>query len=87
MPSPAQRSLCDSGALLQFNGVDWQSLATLPGVAIVVHVSVRAAKKSSQENIPLMAGDVVSVEETPATFAVGLLRQFFSVGVSSRVPF
>lgn len=55
--------------------------------AIVVKVSLREAKKSDQENILLMAGDVVSVEETPVTFTVGLLRQFFSIGVSSRVPF
>jgi protein involved in polysaccharide export with SLBB domain len=51
--------------------------------AIVIRASVREAKKHGEANIRLMAGDVVSVEETPATFVVGLLRQLFNVGVSS----
>ena len=55
--------------------------------AVVIKVSLRAAKMDNEANIPLMAGDVVSVEETPATFTVGLVRQFFSIGVSSGIGF
>lgn len=55
--------------------------------AIVIQVSLRQAKRSGEENICLMGGDVVSVEETPTTFTVGLLCQFFNFGFSGRVPF
>jgi protein involved in polysaccharide export with SLBB domain len=57
--------------------------------AIVIQLSLRAAKKDGDENLRLMAGDVVSVEETPATFVVGLVQHFLNigVGVTGRVPF
>lgn len=62
----------------------------LPGAEepILIKTSVRAAKRDGAANIPLAASDVVSVEETPQTFALGMLRQFFSLGVglSGRVP-
>jgi polysaccharide export outer membrane protein len=55
--------------------------------SIVIKVSLRSAKMENEANIPLMAGDVVSVEETPATFAAGVVRQFFRVGLSSGIAF
>ena len=55
----------------------------LPGSdkTVVINASIRKAKQDGDENIRLAAGDVVSVEETPATFVTGTLRQFINVGV------
>lgn len=49
-------------------------------------VSVREAKRKAAANVRLAAGDVVSVEETPATFVLNLLRNFIRFGLSSSVP-
>ena len=53
---------------------------------IVIDVSLREAKQNRDANLVLMAGDVVSVEETPTTFAVDFLRNFFRIGFSSTFP-
>jgi polysaccharide export outer membrane protein len=53
---------------------------------IVIGVSVRAAKRDGRANVVLAPGDVVSVEETPWTFAVDTLRNFFRFGFSSAIP-
>ena len=45
-------------------------------------MSVREAKRDQRSNLRLAAGDVVSVEETPATFVYSLLKNFFHVGSS-----
>lgn len=53
---------------------------------IVIEVSMEEAKSNSAANVVLMAGDVVSVEETPTTFTVDFLRNFFRIGFSSAIP-
>jgi polysaccharide export outer membrane protein len=51
-----------------------------------IQVSVREAKRNAAANVRLASGDVVSVEETPATFVLDLLRNFIRFGLSSSVP-
>lgn len=53
---------------------------------IEIRVSVRDAKRNGTANVKLQSGDVVSVEETPATFAMEVLRSFVRVGLSSSIP-
>ena len=53
---------------------------------IEIRVSVWEAKRNGAANVKLAAGDVVSVEETPATFAMEVLRSFVRVGLSSSIP-
>jgi polysaccharide export outer membrane protein len=53
---------------------------------IVIEVSWNEAKSDRDANIVLMPGDVVSVEETPQTFAADFLRNFFRVGFTSSIP-
>ncbi|MEO8497161.1 MAG: polysaccharide biosynthesis/export family protein [Planctomycetota bacterium] len=53
---------------------------------VVIEASIRAAKKDSTSNIRLASGDVVSVEETPATFVVGTVKDFVRFGFSSALP-
>lgn len=54
---------------------------------VVIQASLFRAKRHSNENLRLMVGDTVTVEQTPATAVVGAISQMFraSVGVSSRV--
>lgn len=50
---------------------------------VLIEVSLKAAKKSGVENIRLAPGDVVSVEQTPATMVLDTIRLFnFGVGAS-----
>jgi len=51
-----------------------------------IQASVREAKRDASANVRLASGDVVSVEETPATFVLDLLRNFIRFGLSSSVP-
>ena len=51
----------------------------------VIEVSVQRAKKEGLENLRLMQGDIVSVEQTPATMVVSLFQRA-SLG-ASVVPF
>jgi hypothetical protein len=51
-----------------------------------IRVSIREAKRDGEANVRLAAGDVVSVEETPATFVLDLMRNFIRFGLSSSVP-
>ena len=53
---------------------------------IVIDLSMKEAKTNRDSNIVLIAGDVVSVEETPTTFTVDFLRNFFRIGFSSAIP-
>ena len=55
-------------------------------VPIVIEVSIKAAKNTSNENLILMPGDTVSIEETPATFVVETVRSFVRFGFSSAIP-
>lgn len=52
----------------------------------VITASVRGAKSNGGENIRLAPGDVVSVEETPLTFTLEMLRSFMRFGFSSAMP-
>ncbi len=51
-----------------------------------IQASVREAKRDAAANVRLASGDVVSVEETPATFVLDLMRNFIRFGLSSSVP-
>lgn len=51
-----------------------------------IQASVREAKRDATANVRLASGDVVSVEETPATFVLDLMRNFIRFGLSSSVP-
>jgi polysaccharide export outer membrane protein len=54
---------------------------------IVIRVSMRKAKQNGDENIRLTAGDLVSVETTPATTLVETANMFFrmTLGLGSNV--
>jgi len=47
----------------------------------VIRVSMSAAKRSGEENLRLAAGDLVSVESTPATMIVDTAGKFFRVAL------
>jgi polysaccharide export outer membrane protein len=49
---------------------------------VVIQASVRAAKNDTTSNIEIAPGDVISIEETPATLIVGTIRDFIRVGAS-----
>jgi polysaccharide export outer membrane protein len=46
-----------------------------------IKVSVAAAKRNGDENLRLAAGDLVSVESTPATMLVDTVGKFFRIGL------
>ena len=56
---------------------------------VLISASIRQAKRqaSGADNLTLMAGDIVSIEETPATFTIDTLRSFIRFGFTSAVPF
>ena len=60
----------------------------VPGVngPIVIKSSIRQAKHNELANVRLAPGDIVSVEETPATVLVDTLKSFMRFGISSSVP-
>ncbi|HVT27913.1 MAG TPA: SLBB domain-containing protein [Lacipirellulaceae bacterium] len=47
---------------------------------VVIKVSMSAAKHDGNENLRLAAGDLVSVEVTPATVVVDTIGKFFRIG-------
>jgi polysaccharide export outer membrane protein len=53
---------------------------------VVIEASVREAKRDGAANIRLAAGDVVSVEQTPLTFAVETINSFVRFGFTSAIP-
>lgn len=53
---------------------------------VVIQASVRDAKRNTNSNLRLAAGDVISVEETPTTFVVGTIREFIRFGFSAGIP-
>jgi len=61
---------------------------TAPGreEPVIIDVSVAEAKRSTQANLRLAPGDVVSVEETPLTFTIETLRSFIRFGFSAAIP-
>lgn len=56
------------------------------GPPVVIEASIRDAKGDGASNVRLAAGDVVSVEETPLTFAIGTIQTFFRFGFSAALP-
>ena len=54
--------------------------------AILISGSLSRAKRNIVDNLRLAPGDVVSVEQTPATLALDAVKSFIRVGVSSRIP-
>ena len=52
---------------------------------VVIQVSLRQAKRNSAANLRLSPGDVVSVEQTPATVMMEALN-IVRFGISSSVP-
>lgn len=57
----------------------------LPGRA-AIQVSLRKAKQDPQENLQLSPGDIISVEQTPATAIAGILTSMIRFGISGSVP-
>lgn len=50
---------------------------------IVILASVRYAKQGGEDNLALIPGDVVSVEETPVTFTVDTVRNLLRLGITT----
>jgi polysaccharide export outer membrane protein len=53
---------------------------------VVITASVSEAKKGGPGNLLIAPGDIVSVEETPVTFALGTITRFARLGFSAAVP-
>ena len=53
---------------------------------IVIQLSVRNAKTNGKENLALAPGDVVSVEQTPATVMLEAVKNFVRFGVNAAAP-
>jgi polysaccharide export outer membrane protein len=52
---------------------------------VAIRISLERAKKDMAENIPLMPGDTLSVEETPMSYLRGLIRGAFRLGVGTSI--
>jgi len=52
---------------------------------IVIELSVAKAKRNANENIRLAEGDIVSVEQTPVTVTMDVLRNFVRIAVGGSV--
>jgi len=55
-------------------------------VPVVIETSIREAKRNRLANVRLAPGDVISVEETPATVVLDALKSFIRFGVTSSIP-
>lgn len=89
-PLPSDRELRVLEAIGSAGGVN---MNTTPDKALVIRhhpdgqrvtvvkIDLDMAKKDLDENIILAAGDTVSVEETPASFLRGIVRNMFRIGV------
>ena len=92
MPPDRDMRLLD--AIAQAGGLTLQVankvhvIRNAPGkdVPVVIATTIRDAKSRGDANVLLAAGDVVSVEETPTTFTVELLRSFIRFGFTSSIP-
>lgn len=56
------------------------------GSMITISSSISKAKENGAANLLLTEGDIVSIEETPATVALDTIRTFFRIGFSSALP-
>ena len=52
----------------------------------LIEASFADAKGGGPSNILLGPGDIVSVEETPSTFVVGILKDFMRIGLTAGIP-
>ena len=52
---------------------------------LVIQVSLRKAKTDPEMNVILAPGDVINVEETPATFTFGTIRNFMRFGFNTSI--
>jgi polysaccharide export outer membrane protein len=53
---------------------------------IVIRASVREAKRNKAANVRLAPGDLITVEETPGTFAIETVRSFVRFGFTGGIP-
>lgn len=60
----------------------------VPGRAepLVIDASIKQAKVDGAANLRLGSGDLVSVEETPATMMVDIVKSFMRFGISASAP-
>ncbi len=65
-----------------------QIVRLVPGQSdpLVINVSVSNAKALGAANLLLAPGDMVSVEETPTTLTLSLLKSFMRFGISASAP-
>jgi polysaccharide export outer membrane protein len=93
-PLPVDRDLRVLEAIGLAGGTDHNSLPDKALVirqrpdgsgVVAVRIDLNQAKKDSSQNIRLMAGDTVSVEETAMSFTRGLLRGAVRFGVGASV--
>lgn len=65
-----------------------QIVRRVPGQSdpLVIDVSVNDAKALGAANLLLAPGDMVSVEETPTTLTLSLLKSFMRFGISASAP-
>jgi len=91
---PVNREMRLLDALAKAKGVSSQVadkvhvIRQIPGHTepLVINISLREAKTSGKGNIRLASGDVVSVEQTPATIMYDTLNNFVRVGISGGIP-
>jgi polysaccharide export outer membrane protein len=91
---PADQDVRMLDAIAQAGGLTLQIankvhvIRQVPGrdAPVVIETTIRDAKSQAHANILLAAGDVVSVEETPSTFTVEMLRSFIRFGFTSSIP-
>ncbi|OYW24974.1 MAG: hypothetical protein B7Z55_00660 [Planctomycetales bacterium 12-60-4] len=54
--------------------------------SVIVNVSISSAKRDERANLRLSPGDVVSVEQTPATVMVNVLQRAIRLTIGGSVP-
>jgi polysaccharide export outer membrane protein len=91
---PVNREMRMLDALAKAKGVSSQVadkvhvIRQMPGQTepIVIQISLHEAKTSGKGNIRLASGDVVSVEQTPATVLYDTVNNFLRFGISGSIP-
>jgi polysaccharide biosynthesis/export protein len=91
---PVNREMRMLDALAKAKGVSSQVadkvhvIRQMPGRSdpIVIQISLHEAKTSGKGNIRLASGDIVSVEQTPATVMYDTVNNFLRFGVSGSIP-
>lgn len=91
---PPNREMRMLDALAKAKGVSSQVadkvhvIREVPGRSepIVIDISLHEAKTSGKGNIRLASGDVVSVEQTPATVMYDTINNFLRFGISGSIP-